>query len=113
MKCMDEYFIKTKNEILAKKILPIILLFFHQRNISQIKTYSKEDIVTLIIDELNEGIKISKLKSYAKSLAFSQSVTNNIRMMGFKLKGRLLVRVIMGLSALKQYKLATKIILLK
>lgn len=113
IKCMDEYFIKTKNEILAKKILPIILLFFHQWNISQIKTYSKEDMATLIIDELNEGMKISKLKSYAKSLAFSQSVTNNMRIMGFKLKGRLLVRVIMGLSVLKQYKLATKIILLK
>lgn len=50
MKCMDEYFIKTQNEILAKKILPIILLFFHKWNISQIKTYSKEDIATLIID---------------------------------------------------------------
>lgn len=113
LKCMDNYSKKTQNESLAKAILPIFLLFFHQWNISQIKTYSNKDIFKLISKELNYGMKIGTLRYYATQLVFSKSVSDNMKRMGFKLRGRLLIRTIMGLSILKQYNLATRLILMR
>lgn len=114
IKCMEEYSKNINKNILPKDIFPIVLLFFHQWNMSQIKTYSNVDNkLTLISKELYDGMKIPELKSNVARLAFSKSVSKNMKMMGFKLKGRILIRIIMGLIVCKQYKIASKIILIK
>lgn len=113
IKCMYDYSKETNNLGLAKEILPIILLFYHQWNISQIKTYSNENINYIIERELNDGMKISEFKYSVKQLAFSKSVSKNMKQMGFKLQGRLLIRLVMSLIIFKQYKFATKMILIK
>jgi glycosyltransferase involved in cell wall biosynthesis len=110
IKSMDEYSIEINQKDFAKEIIPIFLLYFFQRSISQIKLYSEncyKDLKTELIEASNN----KEFMQYVKILSSNRSINKYMKNMGFRSKGIMLIKLEMLMYHLKFYNILTKLIL--
>lgn len=113
IKSMHDYSVKTGKEDIYKNIAPMFLLFFYQWNISNIKSVKEQNIETLILNEIEDASFNYIFMKCVKQLGFNMKLNQNMKNMGFRTKGIVLIRTIMSLYYLKLNKLTTKVILLR
>lgn len=111
IECMDDYSNKINSKEIGNDIIPSILLFYNQWCLSQIKIHSDEsNILRNIQDELIQGMDSKVFRIYIKKIITDKCMINNMKSMGFKLKGILLIKLYMTLCYFKKYKIASKLI---
>lgn len=110
IKSMDEYSIEINQKDFAKEIIPIFLLYFFQRSISQIKLYSK-NCYTDLKTEFIEASNNKEFMQYVKILSSNRSINKYMKNMGFRSKGIILIKLEMLMYHLKFHNILTKLIL--
>ena len=109
---MHEYSKDINKENIGNEILPSILLFYNQWSISQIKLYSNEtERYKILVNELKDGMSDDILRKYIKKLIIEKSMIEKMKVMGFKFKGRIVIKLFMTLCYLKRYNMASRLII--
>ena len=111
IQCVEEYTKKLNKEEILKVISPSIFLFFQQWNLNQIRTYSNSNKEELLALELKNVASNDYFSKMCKEVSVGINSKKVMQDMGFRFKGRMVIRVFMMLCYLKKYKLASKFIL--
>lgn len=109
MESMKGYSERINKQEVWSNVEPIIFQFYQQWNINLIKEYSNENIIKTISKELELANKNKVFKQCQKRLALGIKHEKNLKKYGYKLSGRLYVRLFMFLSYIDQYNLAARL----
>lgn len=110
IEAMDEFSFLVKSESSARRIIPLFVLFFFQWNVAQVKLFS-EDLFNDLKWELKEAHRNGVFMKYVKILHSSRNLIQYWQRMGFRLKGRLLIKFELFLYTLKCFNILTKLII--
>ncbi|MPM65690.1 hypothetical protein SDC9_112587 [bioreactor metagenome] len=80
---------------------------------SNIKLVKENNIQVLILNEIKGASENDIFMNCVKRLGFNFKLNQNMKKMGFRINGIVLIKTIMSLYYLKLNKLTTKVILLR
>ena len=104
--------IDKKYEISSRgsNTINLAVLFYFQWELSQIRNYGDKRQSIIIIEELNSITGDLLFNNYMKKIILNKKICSDLKKMGYKSRGVMFLKLVLGCIVFKQYKIARKLI---